>query len=81
MIRSFTGPKLQGDIGRFGNEELSDVLGYAELPDGKASLPQSLHLVTINSTSKGLLLRRCDRYQAMDTCCYLSYTDLNIHQL
>ncbi len=45
MIRSFTGPKLQGDIGRFGNEELSDVLGYAELPDGKASLPQSPDLV------------------------------------
>ena len=26
---------LQGDIGKFGNEELSDISGYAEFPDGK----------------------------------------------
>lgn len=41
MARTFTGLKLQGNIGKFGNEELSDVSGYADLPDGKASLPVS----------------------------------------
>ena len=35
MAETFTGLKLQGDIGRFGNEDLSDVAGYAEMPDGK----------------------------------------------
>ncbi|KAL3160144.1 hypothetical protein ABBQ32_010913 [Trebouxia sp. C0010 RCD-2024] len=35
MARTFTGLKLQGNIGKFGNEELSDVSGYADLPDGK----------------------------------------------
>ena len=34
MARTFTGLKLQGSIGKFGNEELSDVSGYADLPDG-----------------------------------------------
>ena len=37
MARTFTGLKLQGNIGKFGNEELSDVSGYADLPDGKVS--------------------------------------------
>ena len=35
MAGTFTGLKLQGDIGRFGNVDLSDISGYAELPDGK----------------------------------------------
>jgi hypothetical protein len=35
MAETFTGLKLQGDIGRFGQEDLSDIAGYAELPDGK----------------------------------------------
>ena len=35
MAETFTGLKLQGDIGRFGNEDLSDIAGYAEMPDGK----------------------------------------------
>ena len=35
MARTFTGLKLQGSIGKFGNEELSDVSGYTDLPDGK----------------------------------------------
>ena len=35
MAQTFTGLKLQGSIGKFGNEELSDVSGYADLPDGK----------------------------------------------
>mmetsp|Transcript_10653 Transcript_10653/g.18263 ORF Transcript_10653/g.18263 Transcript_10653/m.18263 type:complete len:781 (+) Transcript_10653:113-2455(+) len=35
MASTFTGLKLQGEIGKFGNEELSDIAGYVELPDGK----------------------------------------------
>ncbi|XP_075252601.1 cilia- and flagella-associated protein 44-like isoform X3 [Convolutriloba macropyga] len=35
MARTFTGLKLQGEIGRFGKTELSDIEGYVELPDGK----------------------------------------------
>eukprot|EP01029_Cantina_marsupialis_P010013 TRINITY_DN2297_c1_g1_i1.p1 TRINITY_DN2297_c1_g1~~TRINITY_DN2297_c1_g1_i1.p1 ORF type:complete len:1707 (+),score=573.01 TRINITY_DN2297_c1_g1_i1:171-5291(+) len=35
MASTFTGLKLQGDIGKFGKVELSDIVGYAELPDGK----------------------------------------------
>jgi WD40 repeat protein len=35
MANTFTGYKLQGDIGRFGKTEISDIEGYAELPDGK----------------------------------------------
>lgn len=38
MARTFTGLKLQGSIGKFGNQELSDVSGYTQLPDGKVSL-------------------------------------------
>ena len=37
MARTFTGLKLQGDIGKFGKVELSDVGDFAELPDGKVS--------------------------------------------
>ena len=35
MARTFTGLKLQGEIGKFGNIEISDTAGYAMLPDGK----------------------------------------------
>lgn len=35
MAKTFTGLKLMGDIGKFGNVELSDVLDYDELPDAK----------------------------------------------
>ena len=35
MAKTFTGLKLQGDIGKFGKVELSDVVDFAELPDGK----------------------------------------------
>ena len=35
MAKTFTGFKLQGDIGKFGKTEISDIEGYAELPDGK----------------------------------------------
>ncbi len=32
---TFTGLKLQGDIGKFGRTDISDIAGYVELPDGK----------------------------------------------
>jgi len=35
MAQTFTGLKLQGEIAKFGQLELSDVTGFAELPDGK----------------------------------------------
>jgi len=38
MASTFTGFKLQGDLGKFGKTEISDIEGYAELPDGKVSL-------------------------------------------
>ncbi|XP_064651335.1 cilia- and flagella-associated protein 44-like isoform X2 [Lineus longissimus] len=35
MAHTFTGLKLQGQIGKFGKTEISDIEGYVELPDGK----------------------------------------------
>ncbi|XP_043929077.1 cilia- and flagella-associated protein 44 [Protopterus annectens] len=35
MARTFTGLKLQGQLGRFGKTALTDIEGYVELPDGK----------------------------------------------
>ena len=35
MASTFTGLKLQGLIGKFGNVELSDISTFVELPDGK----------------------------------------------
>ena len=35
MAATFTGLKLQGDIGKFGATELSDIVGFVEMPDGK----------------------------------------------
>ncbi|KAL0481967.1 flagella-associated protein 44 [Acrasis kona] len=35
MAETFTGLKLQGQIGKFGKIDISDVAGYVELPDGK----------------------------------------------
>jgi WD40 repeat protein len=35
MANTFTGYKLQADLGKFGKTEISDIEGYAELPDGK----------------------------------------------
>lgn len=35
MVATFTGQKLQGNIGKFGKIELSDISAFAELPDGK----------------------------------------------
>jgi hypothetical protein len=35
MQRSFTGLKLTGSLGRFGKTEISDIIGFLALPDGK----------------------------------------------
>jgi cilia- and flagella-associated protein 44 len=35
MASTFTGYKLQASLGKFGKTEISDIEGYAELPDGK----------------------------------------------
>eukprot|EP00958_Prasinococcus_capsulatus_P003259 scaffold302_cov397-Prasinococcus_capsulatus_cf.AAC.7 len=35
IAETFTGLKLQGDVGKFGSVEISDVAGFAELPNGK----------------------------------------------
>ena len=35
MARTFTGLKLQGEIGSVGKSELSDLEGYVDMPDGK----------------------------------------------
>jgi len=35
MASTFTGLKLQGQLGKFGKNEISDIEGYVELPDGK----------------------------------------------
>jgi WD40 repeat protein len=35
MAETFTGLKLQGQIGKFGKIDISDIAGYVELPDGK----------------------------------------------
>lgn len=35
MASTFTGLKLQGALGKFGKVELSDISGFAELPDKK----------------------------------------------
>ena len=35
MASTFTGLKLQGQIGKFGTVEISDVADYAEFPDSK----------------------------------------------
>lgn len=35
MANTFTGLKLQGNIGKFGKVELSDIEGFVIMPDGK----------------------------------------------
>nr|XP_006820617.1 PREDICTED: WD repeat-containing protein 52-like [Saccoglossus kowalevskii] len=35
MAHTFTGLKLQGELGKFGRTEISDIEGFVELPDGK----------------------------------------------
>ncbi|XP_063689300.1 cilia- and flagella-associated protein 44-like isoform X18 [Bolinopsis microptera] len=35
MAATFTGLKLQGELGKYGRTAISDIEGYVELPDGK----------------------------------------------
>ena len=35
MAHSFTGFKLQGELGRFGKTEISDIIGVYPMPDEK----------------------------------------------
>ena len=46
MASTFTGLKLQGQLGKFGNVELTDVVAFVEMPDGKV----------LSSTETGELL-------------------------
>lgn len=46
MADTFTGLKLQGDVGKFGKADLSDIHTFVELPDGKIlSSSESGHLL------------------------------------
>jgi len=40
ISETFTGLKLKGEIGRFGQTEISDIIGVYIMPDGKASIIQ-----------------------------------------
>lgn len=35
MAKTFTGLKLQGDLGRFGKTEICDIAGFYAMPDEK----------------------------------------------
>lgn len=35
MAETFTGLKLQGELGRFGKKEISDIIGVYQMPDEK----------------------------------------------
>jgi WD40 repeat protein len=52
MASTFTGLKLQGAIGKFGQVELSDISCFVELPDGKV----------ISGTETGALLMWDDQF-------------------
>ena len=40
---TFTGLKLQGQLGKFGKKEITDIEGYVELPDGKVRKHNTNH--------------------------------------
>ena len=56
MARTFTGLKLQGELGRFGRTEISDIEGYRELPDGKVRFDFN-KIQFIESTFRSYLVR------------------------
>ena len=35
MVKTFTGLKFQGEIGKFGQIDLSDISSFVEFPNGK----------------------------------------------
>lgn len=47
------GLKLQGQIGKFGNVELSDIAAFVEMPDGKVGAASCTH--TLSSSQQALL--------------------------
>jgi hypothetical protein len=47
MARTFTGLKLQGELGRFGRTEISDIEGYRELPDGKVRKKKDIQFLDL----------------------------------
>ena len=58
LADTFTGTKLQGELGRFGKVELADVPAFAELENGDV----------VSGTDSGelLLWREC----LVQVCCY-----------
>lgn len=38
MSQTFTGLKLQGELGRFGKTEISDIVGIYPMPDEKVGI-------------------------------------------
>lgn len=41
ISNTFTGLKLKGEIGRFGQTEISDIIGVYIMPDGKVNIIQA----------------------------------------
>lgn len=61
MALTFTGLKLQGDIGKFGATELSDIVGFVELPDGKIVTGSEYgHLLLWEGVFVKVELMRCE---------------------
>lgn len=48
ISKTFTGLKLKGEIGRFGQTEISDIVGVYIMPDGKVSISQIYTISYIN---------------------------------
>lgn len=75
MASTFTGLKLQGDIGKFGKWELSDIHAFAQLPDGKVmSGSESGRLLLWEGNFIKLTCERMDGSMCHDgviTCCIL----------
>lgn len=55
MASTFTGLKLQGDLGRFGKTEYSDIYGILPLPDEKVRFMDEIYLLT--NIYNGYILR------------------------
>lgn len=66
MASTFTGLKLQGEIGKFGRSDLSDIVGFVHLPDGKV----------LSGTETGILLLweghfvKCEIWKTGRTPCH-----------
>lgn len=80
MAGTFTGIKLQGLIGHFGNTTTTDIEGYVELPDGKVCALLFLHALTrflytsqegleMYQTGLGVYSRVSDSVRVRVRCC------------